>query len=227
MSHRENIARIKAVYFALEDLASKVVFVGGATVSLYSTRPGVETRPTDDVDIVVEIFHYTEYAAIEEKLRSKGFVNDISSGVICRYIIQGIIVDVMPTSEDTLGFSNKWYPEAFANSITVSPEDGLFIRIFSPTYFLAVKLDAFADRGENDGRFSSDFEDIVHLLNNRQTIWHEVANADGHVRQYLKDEFTKLLGIKYIEEWISVHLDYADQKRTGFILGNMTEFVQS
>ncbi len=35
MSHRENIARIKAVHYALEELAKDVVFVGGATVSLY------------------------------------------------------------------------------------------------------------------------------------------------------------------------------------------------
>lgn len=227
MSHRENIARIKAVYFALEELASEVVFVGGATVSLYSTRPEIETRPTEDIDIVVEIFHYTDYAAIEAKLRSKGFANDIASGVICRYIVQGITVDVMPTSEDILGFSNRWYPEAFVNSITVSPQDGLSIRIFSSPYFLATKLDAFADRGENDGRFSSDFEDIVHLLNNRQTIWSEIRQANEPVRQYLRNEFAKLLDQKYIDEWVSVHLDYSEQKRTRFILGSMVEFVES
>ena len=67
MSHRQNIARIKAVHFALEELAAEVVFVGGATVSLYSTIPEIETRSTDDVDIVVEIMRYSEYAAIEEK----------------------------------------------------------------------------------------------------------------------------------------------------------------
>jgi len=49
--------------------------------------------------------------------------------------------------------------------------EGLSIRVFSAPYFLATKLDAFVDRGENEGRFSSDFEDIVHVLNNRQLIW--------------------------------------------------------
>lgn len=226
MSHRENITRIKAVYMALEELAQEVVFVGGATVSLYSTRPETETRPTDDVDIVVEIMHYKEYAAIEEKLRNKGFVNDVESGVICRYTIHGITVDVMPTSEDILGFSNKWYPEAFANSIQVNPEDGLSIRVFSAPYFLATKLEAFVDRGENEGRFSSDFEDIVHVLNNRQSIWEEMKNADEPVKQYLKSEFAKLLDQKYIDEWIAVHLEYNEQRRVGFILGSMSEFVQ-
>jgi predicted nucleotidyltransferase len=226
MSHRENITRIKAVHLALEELAAEVVFVGGATVSLYSTRPETETRPTDDVDIVVEIMHYKDYAAIEEKLRSKGFANDVASGVICRYTIHGITVDVMPTSEHILGFSNKWYPAAFANSIRVLLEDGLSIRIFSAPYFLATKLEAFVDRGENEGRFSSDFEDVVHVLNNRQSVWEEISNADEPVKQFLKAEFSKLLDQKYIDEWISVHLEYNEQRRVGFILGSMSEFVQ-
>jgi hypothetical protein len=36
MSHRENLLHIKAVHNALEELADEVVFVGGATVSLYA-----------------------------------------------------------------------------------------------------------------------------------------------------------------------------------------------
>jgi predicted nucleotidyltransferase len=178
------------------------------------------------VDIVVEIVRYNEYAAIEEKLRSKGFVNDIASGVICRYIVQGIIVDVMPTSEEVLGFSNKWYPAAFAKSIQVKLDDGLPIRIFSAPYFLATKLEAFTDRGENEGRFSPDFEDIVHVLNNRETIWEEIKQADEPVKLYLKSEFENLLGQEYIDEWISVHLEFIEQKRVNLILGNMSEFVQ-
>ena len=226
MSHRDNIARIKAVSFALEELSTEVVFVGGATVSLYSTRPEIETRPTDDVDIVVEIVRYKEYAAIDEKLRSKGFVNDVASGVICRYIIHGIIVDVMPTSQEVLGFSNKWYPAAFAKSIQVKLDNGFTVRIFSAPYFLATKLEAFTDRGENEGRFSPDFEDIVHVLNNRETIWDEIRQADELVREYLINEFEKLLGQEYIGEWISVHLDFVEQKRVDLILGNIFEFVQ-
>jgi predicted nucleotidyltransferase len=226
MSHRENITRIKAVYLALEELGPEVVFVGGATVSLYSTRPENETRPTEDVDIVVEIMHYAQYAEIEEKLRNKGFINDTESRVICRYIIHGITVDVMPTSENILGFANKWYPEAFVNSVSVKVEEGISIRLFSAPYFLATKLEAFIDRGENDGRFSSDFEDIVHILNNRQSVWDEIKNANESVRRFLKGEFSRLLDQKYIDEWMSVHLEYSEQRRVGYILGNMNEFVQ-
>lgn len=38
MSHHTNTIRIKAVAKALDDLNKKIVFVGGATISLYSNR---------------------------------------------------------------------------------------------------------------------------------------------------------------------------------------------
>jgi hypothetical protein len=57
MSHRENILRIKVVHDALGELNKDVIFVGGVTVSLYADRPFNEVRPTDDVDIVIELLH--------------------------------------------------------------------------------------------------------------------------------------------------------------------------
>jgi len=49
MSHIDNVTRIKIVYDALEELAESVVFVGGATVSLYADRTTEEVRPTGDM----------------------------------------------------------------------------------------------------------------------------------------------------------------------------------
>jgi len=48
----ENIVRIKAVADILKGLNQPYVFVGGATVSLYSTQKALAKgiRPTDDVD---------------------------------------------------------------------------------------------------------------------------------------------------------------------------------
>jgi hypothetical protein len=226
MSHRENVVRIKTVYGALEELGREVVFVGGATVSLYADRPAAETRPTEDVDILVEILHYRDYAAIEERLRSKGFVNDAASGVICRYQVRGIVVDVMPTGENALGFTNPWYQAGFATSMEYILEEGYTIRIFHPIYFLASKLEAFKDRGGGDGRWSSDFEDIVFVLNHRTTIWQEVRAAEGSVRDFLRKEMEELLQNKYIDEWISVHLEQGEQKRLRTILGELESFVK-
>jgi hypothetical protein len=227
INHVQNITRIKAVFNALGELAPKTIFAGGAVVSLYADRPYDDTRPTDDIDIVIELIDYHGYAAIEEKLRKLGFINDIESNVICRYKINGIVVDVMPVSAAVLGFTNKWYAPGFKLAIDFEIDKQHTVKIFPVTYFIASKLEAFKNRGKNDGRTSSDFEDIVFVLNNRNTIWKELLEADKAVKQYLKDEFIILLAGSYIDEWIAVHLDYNDRQRGGLILGRLKEFVNN
>ncbi|UOE50901.1 hypothetical protein MTO98_07395 [Mucilaginibacter sp. SMC90] len=224
MSHHDNLVRIKVVYDALEEIATQVAFVGGATVSLYADRATQEVRPTDDIDILIELASYNGYSGVEEKLRGKGFVNDWESGVICRYKVKGIVVDVMPTSDNVLGFANRWYPDGFANA-TIYEFDGYAIRIFSAAYFLATKLEAFKDRGNDDGRMSTDFEDIVYLLNNRSAIWDELRQLTGPIKDYIVQTFKELLDNKYIDEWVSAHLDYAEQERQYFIIGAMEEII--
>src|SRR5665213_3887131 len=100
MGHKANIQRIKTVNEALGDIKENFVFVGGATVSLYADRMTEEVRPTDDVDVLVEILSRWDYAALEEKLRQIGFVNDTDAKFIGRYIIEDVIVDLMATSQD-------------------------------------------------------------------------------------------------------------------------------
>lgn len=218
---RENSNRIRAVFTSLGELGSEVVFVGGATVALYADRPAGEVRPTDDVDVLVELLHYSNYSELEERLRSKGFINETESGVICRYQIQGIIVDIMPTEEKVLGFSNKWYKDGFSQSVYVELDSAIQVRIFTAPYFLASKLEAFKNRGGKDGRSSTDFEDIVYLLNNREVIWQEIRESEEKVQQYIKETFKALLEIGYLEEWVSCHLDYNEQRRLIRIMGEL------
>jgi hypothetical protein len=77
MSNHTNIVRIKAVNNALQELRDYVVFVGGATISLYADRPIHEVRPTDDIDVIVEILNYKQRQQLEIRLREIGFSNDI------------------------------------------------------------------------------------------------------------------------------------------------------
>lgn len=227
MNSNPNIVRIKAILEALENLQDQVVFVGGATAALYATRPQGEIRPTDDVDIVVELSGYSSYAELEEKLRDKGFVNDVDSGVICRYRGQGIIVDIMPTESSVLGFSNKWYKAGFTSSIKIDIGDGYRVRIFTAVYFIASKLVAFFDRGEGDGRTSTDFEDIVTVFNGRPSIYKEMQEADPTVKGFLRESFLVLRQHSCIYEWISVHLDYSEQSRVEYIIGGLSDFVST
>jgi predicted nucleotidyltransferase len=217
---------MKSVYHSLGELREKVVFVGGATVSLYVDSKTEEIRPTDDIDIVVEIYNHQEYAALDEQLRNLGFVNDQTTRVICRYNIQGLIVDVMPTQSKSLGFSNKWYQPAFEHSVLYKLGDEK-IRIFSPPFFIASKLEAFLQRGKNDGRTSADFEDIIFLLENRSTIWEELNNAETTLSTYLKETFRKLMQNENFEEWVDCHAGFGRVPATYFIMEQLNILISN
>ncbi|MGK9118086.1 nucleotidyl transferase AbiEii/AbiGii toxin family protein [Olivibacter jilunii] len=207
MSSHTNIVRIKAVNDALEELRDQVVFVGGATVSLYADRPVLEVRPTDDIDVIIEILNYKQRQQLEERLREIGFTNDVESGVICRFKIHGIIVDIMPTDDPSIGFNNKWYPKGYEHAQVYKLDERQVIRILTAPYFLATKLEAFKGRGGGDGRLSHDFEDIVFVLENRASLWDELEICDDGVKTYLVTEFSALMNNPYISEWIDSHVE--------------------
>lgn len=207
MNRQINILRIKAVAQALSALNETVVFVGGATVALYASQAAPEVRPTDDVDVVIELASYSDYARLDKRLRDVGFLNDITSGVICRYTIQGVVVDVMPTEPGIIGFSNHWNPEGFQNAITYQLEKGSEIRIFSVPYFIASKWEAFKNRGKLDFRGSSDFEDIVYLLENADELKQKLTNAPANVKTYLKEEISKWIYRSEFEEGLYCHIE--------------------
>lgn len=159
----ENIVRLKAVAQCLAGLEQPFVFVGGAAVSLYASNPQTTgIRPTDDVDVVIELATYSDHFQLEKKLRRLGFENDTESGVICRYKINGIVVDIMPTESNVLGFSNRWYPEGFINAIQVKLDPDTSVSIFPLPYFLASKWEAHKSRGDKDLRISRDFEEALY-----------------------------------------------------------------
>lgn len=226
MNHHINIVRIRAVANALVELKEKVVFVGGATTSLYPDKPVLSIRPTDDVDIIIEILNYVDRARLEEKLRAIGFSHDIDSGLTCRYKIQGITVDVMPTNDPSIGFSNKWYPEGYNESIDYKIDEWTDIKMLAAPYFIATKLEAFKGRGGNDGRTSHDFEDIVYVLENREAIWEEMNHSNQTVKEYLKETFRNLLSNTFFFEWIDAHVEKGYPPASYWIVDRLKEFVK-
>lgn len=135
MSNHTSIVRIKAVNNALQELRNYVVFVGGATISLYADRPVLEVRPTADIDVIFEILNYKQRQQLEEWLREIGFSNDVESGVICRFKIKGITVDIMPTDDPSIGFNNKWHPKGYEHAENYTLDDGQTIRILTAPIF--------------------------------------------------------------------------------------------
>ena len=209
-NHLTNLEGLRIVAMALAELNEKVVFVGGATVSLYADdAAAVEPRPTDDIDVVVEVATYGEFTSrIEERLRQLGFTNDQESGVICRYKIHGLTVDVMPTDTNVLGFSNRWYKGGVAQSIEYQINKQQSIHIFSAPYSIATKLEAFKSfRRGRDPRGNSDFEDLIYLFDNRNELFREISESPEILCSYLQKEITILYDDPNVEENIYGHLE--------------------
>jgi hypothetical protein len=211
----KNIVRIKVLAEAFSKLKNKVVFVGGAVVELYCDDPARgEVRPTDDVDVVVEIINLGSYATLEEDLRAIGFNHDMFSSVMCRYKYYDIVIDIMPTDEHILGFTNIWYKDGLQNSISFDLENNLTIQIFTLSYFLGSKFEALkSERHGKDYRYNSDFEDIIYIFDNRINIERELIECKNEVKVYLQKGVSDLLKRPNIEEEISSNLEYSSSNQ--------------
>lgn len=164
-----NIATVAEVAIALKELKDKMIFVGGAVVSLYTDDPSAdEIRPTADVDLAINLINYSSWSQMQERLAELGFSPDPKGHAICSYLYNAISVDIMPSEDGPIGPANRWYKEGFENLWTEEIE-GVAINILSPPCFLATKFEAFKDRGK-DYRTSHDIEDIIYVLDNRTTI---------------------------------------------------------
>ena len=144
-----NVEMLQIVANGLGELKNEVVFVGGTVAELYADDPAAsDIRPTKDIDCVIELKSRMEHARLEENLRTKGFVHDTSKdATICRMIYQDIKVDVMPTDEKILEFSNKWYEEGIENRITKILPNDTEVFVFPVEYYLAAKFEAHKGRG--------------------------------------------------------------------------------
>lgn len=118
-------------------------------------------------------------------------------------------VDFMPDDETILGFSNRWYKQALENTQDFQLSDDLVIRLLSPTYFVATKLEAYKGRGNDDPLASHDMEDILNIIDGRPELIDEFNNADQDVREFITEEISTLLEHNMI--------DYAIQ---GVVLGD-------
>lgn len=225
MSHQANLANLKTVFNALGDLHNSVVFVGGATVSLYDQTEAFEVRETKDVDVIVKMASYSQHANFEEQLRRRGFVDVVYSKIRGRFKIEGVTVDVIPTTDLHMGFENIWYPEGYQEAVEYRIDGETVIRILTAPYFIATKLEAFKGRGGRDPRTSHDFEDIVHVMEYRGDIWAELRQTDKKLNAYLKGSFETLINNPNVYEWIDCHVDFRSPPPTDYILEGLRNFV--
>ena len=217
---KSNSYMLEAVANGLAYLKEEMVFAGGAVAELYASNPeATDIRPTLDVDCVIEIHSYSAHTEVEDKLRSLGFVNDTTQGApICRWIYQDILVDIMPSDSEVLGFSNRWYKEGIKSKILKTLPNGTDIFVFSPEYYLAAKFEANKGRGGSDLRQSHDFEDIIYILDNCAELLDSISKTNETVKIYLKEECTNLLNNKGLVEGIESSLPFGSEKEATDII---------
>ncbi|NJO98775.1 MAG: nucleotidyl transferase AbiEii/AbiGii toxin family protein [Pleurocapsa sp. CRU_1_2] len=183
----ENLEKAAAI---LSNIPEQFVFTGGSTVILYA-RDDVysEIRTTEDVDCVVEISTRKEYYQLADKLRQGGLSEcERPNSPLCRWLYEELVIDIMPCGDEILGFSNRWYPDGIKNPLEHTLPSQRKIKVFSPLYLLATKIEAHIGRGKSF-RFSKDVEDIIVLLDGQTTLELDYYSAQPNLKQYINQWF--------------------------------------
>lgn len=215
-----NIEMLKLAVAQLGDLADELVFVGGATTGLFITdEASADVRPTKDVDAIVEAATYSKYVDFEARLRKAKF--QPADSPICRWIKDGNLFDIMPI-DGFLGFKNSWYRGAVETAELYEIEPDIKIRVVTPPYFLATKLEAFADRGKNDFLESRDIEDIVTVVNGREELIEEIKTAPDDVRTFIANYIADLLSQRAFTDALPGHLN-PDSARITIVIDRLRQ----
>lgn len=217
-----NFEMVLLVAKKLGKLRSEVVFLGGAATGLLITdKAAPEPRITMDVDVIVEISSLSQYYKLGELLKKQGFSEDMTDNApLCRWVVEGIKVDVMPTDEKVLGFSNRWYGPAISESRETRLAPGIHIRIVTAPFFLATKIEAFKGRGKNDFFGSHDMEDIITLIDGRTELLGEISDSSAELKKYLAASFNDFMRNPSFIQAIPGHLlpNSASQARIPLIM---------
>jgi predicted nucleotidyltransferase len=200
-----NIAVVAEVARALKDIKKDVVFVGGAVVSLYTDDPAAdEIRPTQDVDLTINIVNLHHWEKLQEQLARLGFDPDPEGHSICSYKYKDIPVDIMASEDGPFGPSNRWYSMGFKNLWKAKAKEQELYILSAPCY-LATKFEAFNNRGI-DYRTSHDVEDVIYVLDNRIGIVDEIAKDDVQIANFVKEQLQIIINKGIMTEVLMAHI---------------------
>lgn len=171
------------------------VFIGGATIGLFLDELGRDQlRPTKDINCIVPaVLNRADWYHLEGELRARGWQPDVD-GPVCRYRSpRGHAVDLLGARPEIQGFAGAWFERAAAHTRqhVLTPT----LTILTPTvpYLVACKIEAFRDRGAADPMASTDFEDLVALLDGCIDLETSVTAAEEDVRAFIAEWCAGLL----------------------------------
>ena len=105
--------------------------------------------------------------------------------------------------------------------------DDLEIRMVTAPYFVATKMEAFKGRGGDDFLGSHDLEDVVSVVDGRETLSEEVREAGADLGEYVHREIAKLLASPGFIDALPGFLlpDAASQSRIGIVLRRLHDLA--
>lgn len=216
-----DLTALKEVAAQLDRLEVAYAFTGGIVLGFLLDHPQVvDIRATDDLDAITAVTSYGQQAELEEKLRLLQFRHDISEDApTCRFLYEGIKVDVMPMKDQTGQFDNPWFEIALETS-SLRTLDGVTVRTVNAPCFIATKLTAFADRGKGDFMSSHDLEDIITVVDGRASLVDEIDEAESSMRHFMLNRITELMENESFRDCLPGHLqpDRAGQMRLPLLI---------
>jgi hypothetical protein len=134
----------------------------------------------------------------------------------------------MPLNETILGFSNRWYTPAVKAATIHELLNGINIKVVTPPYFCATKLEAFANRGKGDFLASHDLEDLITVIDGRAELMEEIFLAPEDVRSYVASQIGLLINNRRFRDALPGYLfpDEASQARIGILFDRLTKIAK-
>jgi len=216
-----NTDNLLRVHKSLKSAGLDFVFIGGGILGFLIDDPlATPVRTTIDIDVVLDIVTDPGQMVLEEKLRSVGFRHDMSDNAPrCRWIFDDIKIDILSIKDKFSGMNMKWLQETVNNSVEIEIKETVF-KVASPTCFIAMKLEAFKDRGNKDYWGSRDIEDVITVIDGRSSIVEEIKNSEHRIIEYIATTVLELLQNNEFIASISGHLmpDPASQERKSIVL---------
>jgi hypothetical protein len=107
-----------------------------------------------------------------------------------------------------VGYRNiEWFKLGREHAEERTLPSGKVIRILPLAYYMATKLESWADRGGGDFLASKDLEDIVGIIDGKDNL-EELLQAPENVRKYIIERFAHLIHNENFKRTIAGHLGF-------------------
>ena len=183
-----------------EELLSEVAFMGAMTTSLLVHEP---LNRLKDAHVVTQVLNAGDWPVFHKALQQRGFRLYAKDGLPYRMENDGLVVDFLPNHESVAGYVNRCYRYALGSAEWFILENDLKIKLVTPVWCMATKLEIWKGKGSNHAMISYDMEDIFNLMTGRVKLVNEIRGAEPDVTNFILRGLEALLETDGFEDALS------------------------